>query len=212
MNAQDIRIDHDVIASWVSEGARVLDLGCGDGSLLRHLKDQCKASGYGVEIDIDSVIAGMKNGINVLQIDLEEGLYDFEDRSFDLVIISNALQTLHRTEKLLREMLRVGREAVVSFPNFAYWKHRVAIMDGHMPVSDRLPFQWYDTPNVRFFTIADFEQLCARLGIEVRERLVLDDAGKPVTEEHNFLGSFALYRLGSIQDQDSRYNAEHAWF
>lgn len=196
MNEPDIRIDHDVIASWVSEGARVLDLGCGDGTLLRHLKDQCKASGYGVEIDIDRVIAGMKNGINVLQIDLEKGLYDFEDRSFDLVIISNALQTLHRTEKLLREMLRVGREAVVSFPNFAYWKHRVAIMDGHMPVSDRLPFQWYDTPNVRFFTIADFEQLCAKLGIEIRERLVLDDAGKPVTDEPNFLGSFALYRLG----------------
>jgi methionine biosynthesis protein MetW len=93
-------------------------------------------------------------------------------------------------------MLRVGREAVVSFPNFAYWKHRMAIMDGRMPVSDRLPFQWYDTPNVRFFTIADFERCAPRLGIEVRERLVLDDAGKPVTEEHNFLGSFALYRLG----------------
>jgi len=196
MSTLDIRIDHDVIASWVAEGARVLDLGCGDGELLRYLKDKRGASGYGVEIDVDRVIAGMKNGINVLQIDLEEGLYDFEDQSFDLVIISNALQTLHRTEKLLREMLRVGREAVVSFPNFAYWKHRVAIMDGHMPVSDRLPFQWYDTPNVRFFTIVDFEALCAKLGIAVRERLVLDDAGQPVTDEPNFLGSFALYRLG----------------
>lgn len=196
MNTEDLRIDHDVIASWVAEGARVLDLGCGDGTLLRHLKDSRSASGYGVEIDIERVIAGMKNGINVLQIDLEKGLYDFEDQSFDLVIISNALQTLHRTEKLLTEMLRVGREAVVSFPNFAYWKHRVAIMDGHMPVSDRLPYQWYDTPNVRFFTIADFEQLCDKLGIAVRERLVLDDAGLPVKDEPNFLGSFALYRLG----------------
>jgi methionine biosynthesis protein MetW len=196
MNAPDIRMDYDVIASWVGEGARVLDLGCGDGALLRHLKDRRGASGYGVEIDVERVIAGLKNGVNVLQIDLEEGLYDFEDQSFDLVIISNALQTLHRTEKLLREMLRVGREAVVSFPNFAYWKHRVAIMDGHMPVSDRLPYQWYDTPNVRFFTIADFEQLCGKLGIAVRERLVLDDAGQPVTDDPNFLGSFALYRLG----------------
>ena len=196
MTALDGRIDYDVIAGWVSPGARVLDLGCGDGALLRHLQESRGATGYGVEIDIDRVIAGMKNGINVLQIDLEKGLYDFVDQSFDLVIISNALQTLHRTEKLLTEMLRVGREAVVSFPNFAYWKHRVAIMDGRMPVSDRLPYQWYDTPNVRFFTIADFEALCEKLGIAIRERLVLDDAGQPVTDEPNFLGSFALYRLG----------------
>lgn len=196
MTALDGRIDYDVIAGWVSPGARVLDLGCGDGALLRHLKDSRGASGYGVEIDIERVISCMRNGINVLQIDLEKGLYDFVDQSFDLVIISNALQTLHRTEKLLTEMLRVGREAVVSFPNFAFWKHRMAIMDGHMPVSDRLPYQWYDTPNVRFFTIADFEALCEKLGIEIRERLVLDDAGQPVQDEPNFLGSFALYRLG----------------
>lgn len=199
MTALDGRIDYDVIAGWVSPGARVLDLGCGDGALLRHLQESRGATGYGVEIDIDRVIAGMKNGINVLQIDLEKGLYDFVDQSFDLVIISNALQTLHRTEKLLTEMLRVGREAVVSFPNFAYWKHRVAIMEGHMPVSDRLPYQWYDTPNVRFFTIADFEALCEKLGIAIRERLVLDDAGQPVNEEPNFLGSFALYRLGGTR-------------
>ncbi|WP_018227553.1 methionine biosynthesis protein MetW [Methyloversatilis universalis] len=199
MTALDGRIDYDVIAGWVSPGARVLDLGCGDGALLRHLQESRGATGYGVEIDIERVIAGMKNGINVLQIDLEKGLYDFVDQSFDLVIISNALQTLHRTEKLLTEMLRVGREAVVSFPNFAYWKHRVAIMDGRMPVSDRLPYQWYDTPNVRFFTIADFEALCDKLGIAIRERLVLDDAGQPVRDEPNFLGSFALYRLGGAR-------------
>lgn len=196
MNSASHRIDYDVIASWVAPGSRVLDLGCGDGALLRHLRETREASGYGVEIDRERVLACMRNGINVLQIDLEEGLYDFDDASFSLVIISNALQTLHRTEKLLTEMLRVGREAVVSFPNFAYWKHRLAIMEGHMPVSDRLPYQWYDTPNVRFFTIADFEALCTRLDILVRERLVLDDAGDPVLEDANFQGSFALYRLG----------------
>ncbi|WP_374340054.1 methionine biosynthesis protein MetW [Methyloversatilis sp.] len=199
MTALDGRIDYDVIAGWVSPGARVLDLGCGDGALLRHLKNSRGASGYGVEIDVERVIACMKNGINVLQIDLEKGLYDFVDQSFDLVIISNALQTLLRTEKLLTEMLRVGREAVVSFPNFAFWKHRMAIMDGHMPVSDRLPYQWYETPNVRFFTVADFEALCGKLGIGIRERLVLDDTGQRVTDEPNFLGSFALYRLGGTR-------------
>ncbi len=195
MHAAD-RLDYDVIASWVPQAARVLDLGCGDGELLSHLREVRNAAGYGVENDPDRVLACVKNGINVLQIDLEEGLYAFRDASFDVVVMSNALQALHRTEKVLREMLRVGSEAILSFPNFAYWKHRQAIMEGHMPVSDRLPYQWYDTPNVRFFTIVDFDALCAKLGLAVRERLVLDGQGRPVSEEPNFLGSFALYRLG----------------
>lgn len=190
------RLDYDVIASWVPQAARVLDLGCGDGELLAHLREARGAVGYGVENDPDCVVACVRNGINVLQIDLEQGLYGFRDASFDVVVMSNALQALHRTEKVLREMLRVGSEAILSFPNFAYWKHRRAIMEGHMPVSDRLPYQWYDTPNVRFFTIVDFEALCAKLGLAVRERFVLDDQGRPVDEEPNFLGSLALYRLG----------------
>lgn len=195
MHAPD-RLDYDVIASWVPQAARVLDLGCGDGELLAHLRTTRGAVGYGVENDPARVLGCVKNGINVLQIDLEQGLYGFRDASFDVVVMSNALQALHRTEKVLREMLRVGAEAILSFPNFAYWKHRQAIMEGHMPVSDRLPYQWYDTPNVRFFTIVDFEALCAKLDLRVRESLVLDDQGRPVEEEPNFLGSFALYRLG----------------
>jgi methionine biosynthesis protein MetW len=195
MHAPD-RLDYDVIASWVPQAARVLDLGCGDGELLAHLRETRGAVGYGVENDPERVLGCVRNGINVLQIDLEQGLYGFRDASFDVVVMSNALQALHRTEKVLREMLRVGAEAILSFPNFAYWKHRQAIMEGHMPVSDRLPYQWYDTPNVRFFTIVDFEALCAKLDLRVRESLVLDDQGRPVEEEPNFLGSFALYRLG----------------
>jgi methionine biosynthesis protein MetW len=195
MHAPD-RLDYDFIASWVPQAARVLDLGCGDGELLAHLRETRGAVGYGVENDPERVLGCVKNGINVLQIDLEQGLYGFRDASFDVVVMSNALQALHRTEKVLREMLRVGAEAILSFPNFAYWKHRQAIMEGHMPVSDRLPYQWYDTPNVRFFTIVDFEALCAKLEVRVRESLVLDDQGRPVVEEPNFLGSFALYRLG----------------
>lgn len=195
MNGAD-RLDYAAIASWVPQAARVLDLGCGDGELLAHLRQVRGAVGYGVENDPQRVLGCIKNGINVLQIDLEQGLYGFRDASFDVVVMSNALQALHRTEKVLREMLRVGAEAIVSFPNFAYWKHRQAIMEGHMPVSDRLPYQWYDTPYVRFFTIVDFEALCGKLDLRVRERLVLDDLGRPVDEEPNFLGSFALYRLG----------------
>ncbi|MBK7662682.1 MAG: methionine biosynthesis protein MetW [Sterolibacteriaceae bacterium] len=190
------RLDYQVIASWVPQDARVLDLGCGDGELLAHLRETRGAVGYGVENDPERVLGCVRNGISVLQIDLEQGLYGFRDASFDVVVMSDALQALHRTEKVLREMLRVGAEAILSFPNFAYWKHRRAIMEGHMPVSDRLPYQWYDTPNVRFFTIVDFDALCEKLGLRVRERLVLDDQGRPVEEEPNFLGSFALYRLG----------------
>ena len=184
------------LAALVPQGSRVLDLGCGDGELLAHLRETRGAVGYGVENDPERVLGCVRNGISVLQIDLEQGLYGFRDASFDVVVMSDALQALHRTEKVLREMLRVGAEAILSFPNFAYWKHRRAIMEGHMPVSDRLPYQWYDTPNVRFFTIVDFDALCEKLGLRVRERLVLDDQGRPVEEEPNFLGSFAFYRLG----------------
>ena len=189
------RYDYDVIANWIEPGERVLDLGCGDGSLLRHLGDVRRIRGYGVENDPERVLACARNGVNVIQIDLEEGLAGFDDGFFDHVIMSLSLQAMHNTQRILQEMLRVGREAVVSFPNFAYWRHRQAIINGHMPVSDSLPHQWYNTPNVRFFTIADFDDLCAREGIAIHERLAFDDH-KVVLEEPNFLASVALYRLG----------------
>ena len=124
------------------------------------------------------------------------GLSGFENRSFNHAIISQALQAMHATERILGEMLRVAEEAVVSFPNFAYRANREAIAQGHMPVSENLPFEWYETPNVRFFTIADFDALCDKLGIEIRERLAFDDAGQPVTDDPNLNGSLAFYRLG----------------
>jgi methionine biosynthesis protein MetW len=189
------RPDLAAIARWVAPGTRVLDLGCGDGSLLRYLWQACEAPGYGVEIEDDSVIACVANDVNVIQSDLESGLSLFSDRSFDYVILSETLQTIHRTEFLLREMLRVGREAIVSFPNFGHWSARVQVALGRMPVSDTLPYEWYETPNVHHCTIADFEDLCRRLGIRVRERLVLHD-GKPVTLLPNLFGSIAVYRCG----------------
>ena len=190
------RFDFAVIANWIPHGERVLDLGCGDGKLLSYLRQTRGILGYGVEIDHESVLGCIRNGVNVVQIDIEGGLSGFENQSFNHVIISQALQAMHATERILSEMLRVAEEAVVSFPNFAYRANRAAIAAGHMPVSEDLPYEWYETPNVRFFTIVDFEALCDKLGIEIRERLAFDDAGQPVTDDPNLNGSLAFYRLG----------------
>jgi len=190
------RADFDLIASWVQPGERVLDLGCGDGSLLKRLIEERGAKGYGVELDAAGVLAAIANGINVIQGDLERGLAGFDDRTFNHVVLSRTLQTVRHTERILGEMLRVGREAVVSFPNFAYWKNRLAVMGGRMPVSEDLPYEWFDTPNLRLFTLLDFEALCAKMSLVIRERQVLDEDGRLVVEEPNFLGSLAVYRLG----------------
>lgn len=195
MSAAQDRPDFDVIAGWVQPGERVLDLGCGDGSLLKRLIETRGVRGCGVEIDDESVLASVRAGINVIQSNLEDGLAGFTDAAFDHVVLSRTLQTVRHTQDILNEMLRVGREVVVSFPNFAYWKNRLAVLDGHMPVSEDLPYQWYDSPNVRFFTLVDFENLCETMGIVIRDRQVLDEAGRLVTEEHNFLGSLAVYRI-----------------
>lgn len=190
------RADFDLIASWVKPGERVLDLGCGDGSLLKRLIEERGAHGYGIEREEAGVLAAIAQGINVIQGDLEQGLAGFEDGTFNHVVLSRTLQTVRHTERLLTEMLRVGREAVVSFPNFAYWKNRMAVMRGRMPVSEDLPYEWFDTPNLRFFTLLDFESLCAKMRLVIRERQVLDESGRLIIEEPNFLGSLAVYRLG----------------
>ena len=189
------RYDYEVITQWIEPGEKVLDLGCGDGDLLSHLIKERQVQGYGVENDPIKLQASVRNGINVIQMDLEKGLVGLEDGFFDHVIMSLSLQAIHNTQGILREMLRVANEAVISFPNFGYWRHRQSILNGRMPVSDSLPHQWYNTPNVRFFTIADFDALCEMNGIAVRERLGFDE-GKLILDEPNFLASVAVYRLG----------------
>jgi methionine biosynthesis protein MetW len=190
------RPDFDAIADWVKPGARVLDLGCGDGSLLRFLRETREATGYGIEIDDAKVLASAHNGVNVIQLDLESGLSGFESGSFDYVVLSQTLQAVRHTERIIKEMLRVGREGIVAFPNFGYWRHRVQILAGRMPVSENLPYQWYDTPNVHLFTIRDFEQFCATHGVRILERKVISE-GRAVTSLPNLLGSLAVYRLNS---------------
>lgn len=188
------RPDFAAIASWIPRGATVLDLGCGDGSLLRYLKETRSVRGYGVEISDMDIVSCIANGVNVIQNDLDAGLSDFEDNTFDFVILSQTLQATRYTEALIQEMLRVGREGIVSFPNFGYWKSRLNVMLGNMPVSNELPYQWYDTPNVHLCTLHDFERFCRSYCVSVTARSVMT-GGHEVNLLPNLLGSTAVYRF-----------------
>jgi methionine biosynthesis protein MetW len=189
-----MRNDYSTIASWVAPKSRVLDLGCGDGSLLAMLTRERSVRGYGIEIDDAGVLTCVKNGVNVIQSNLEAGLAGFDDQSFDCVVLSQTLQAMRHTELVVAEMLRVGREAIVTFPNFGYWKHRLQVLYGRMPVSADLPYEWYDTPNVHLFTVRDFDIFCAERNYRVLNRLLLD-GGERRTVLPNLLGSLAIYRL-----------------
>lgn len=158
------------------------------------LRSGLEVKGYGVEKDDANWLACMNNGVNVIQMDLEDGLSGFEDQSFDTVILSQTLQAMHNTEGIVLEMLRVGREVIVTFPNFGYWRNRIQILSGNMPVSKILPYQWFDTPNVHLCTINDFDEFCKNHKISVLERKVITD-GNQIDFMPNFLGNLAIYRL-----------------
>ncbi|EOA02959.1 methionine biosynthesis protein MetW [Herbaspirillum sp. BH-1] len=189
-----LRPDLAFIAHWVREKSQVLDLGCGDGVMLDYLQTDKGCSGYGVEIDDAQIPKCVARDVSVIQQDLNGGLAMFEDNAFDTVLCLSALQMVKDVEGTLREIARVGREVTVSFPNFAYWPHRVALLRGRMPVSRSLPYQWYDTPNLRCATIRDFEALANQVGLEVLECVALKD-GKPVRYLPNWRGSLAVFRL-----------------
>ena len=188
------RADFAAIANWIKPGARVLDLGCGDGTLLRYLNEQRGGAGYGVEIDDAGILACVNNGVNVIQGDLERGLSGFADGSFDYVILSQTLQAVRSSERVVREMLRVGRQGIVTFPNFGYWRNRLQVILGNMPLSDNLPYQWFDTPNIHLCTITDFEDFCRSHGVRILERIVMRN-GSAVDFLPNLLGSLAVYRF-----------------
>jgi methionine biosynthesis protein MetW len=189
-----LRPDLQLIADWVSPGSHVLDLGCGEGDLLAWLQARKQVSAYGVDFDVNNVVRCVAANVNAIQGDLEAGLAEFADQRFDHVVLSQTIQAMHNTEQILLEMLRVGREAIVTFPNFGYWENRWQILKGRMPVSDDMPYQWYNTPNIHWCMLGDFDELCAKNGLRVLERVVMT-GGRRVTFLPNLRGSLAFYRV-----------------
>lgn len=189
-----ITTEMELIADLVPAGSRVLDLGCGDGALLAHLQQTKGCSGYGVEIADDNVLACARRGVNVVQLNLEDGLALFGDQSFDVVLQLQTLQHLRNTEKMLRETARVGRVGIVSFPNFAHWPNRLSVAQGRMPVTRTLPYQWYDTPNIRVGTFADFEVLARRNGLRILDSFGFH-AGRAVRRWPNLRASVAVFKI-----------------
>lgn len=195
-----MRTDLELIYRWVPEEAHVLDLACGDGTLLAALARNKKVTGYGLEIDPQGISACLRKGVSVIEQNLDGGLTNFQDDSYDLVIMTQALQTLRRPDLMLDEMLRVARECIITFPNFAYWRHRVHLgIRGYMPVSKSLPHAWYDTPNIHLSTFNDFEHLCREKGLVITDRTV----GIGEREGHwatriwpNLFGEIAIFRVG----------------
>ncbi len=196
--APELRPEMKAIIKWIKPNSRVLDLGCGDGSLLKYLQDNLNVTGYGLEIDNDNIVQCIKNGVNVIQTNLDAGLSDFDNNSFDYVIMTQTLQAIQHPDKLLDEILRIGREGIVTFPNFGNWSCRLQLMLGRMPVTSSLSHQWYDTPNIHLCTLSNFEDLCRTKSIKIMHRSVGDN-------EHinhfiinlfpNLMGQIALYRI-----------------
>jgi methionine biosynthesis protein MetW len=195
-----MRTDLRIIADLINPNARVLDLGCGDGELLAHLQSVKNVNGYGLEIDAGNITTCINKGVNVIEQDLDAGLENFANQSFDMVVMTETLQSVKAPDLLLHEMLRIGEQCIVTFPNFAYWRCRAHLaLRGRMPVSKHLPHSWYDTPNIHLCTFKDFEALCHQENLNIIERFTVDasHSTRPMINRFpNFFGAFAFYRLG----------------
>ncbi|MDX9687932.1 MULTISPECIES: methionine biosynthesis protein MetW [Halopseudomonas] len=194
-----MRADLQIIEKWISPGSHVLDLGCGNGELLHYLQSQKKVRGYGLEIDPDNINTCINKGVNVIEKNLDHGLDNFADRSFDTVVMTQALQAVHYPDRILEDMLRIGREAILTFPNFGHWRCRLYLgMKGRMPVSEFMPYTWYNTPNIHFCTFKDFENLCHERSVKILDRLVVDQthqSSRLSAMWPNLLGEVAIYRV-----------------
>ena len=189
----------EVIENWVSSGSRILDLGCGDGSILEGLKLSKSVDGYGVEIDKDNIQACLEKGLEVIEQNIDEGLANFQDKSFDTVLVSQTIQVLKNPKEALDEITRIGRQSIIVIPNFGHWKSRLTVfLGGRMPVTEALPEKWYETDNIHLCTVADFENLCSELDIIVEEKKILNAEGKVSSISSgwsNLLSSAVIYRL-----------------
>ncbi|MBU5616680.1 methionine biosynthesis protein MetW [Psychrobacter sp. TAE2020] len=199
-----MRMDHQLAERWIAPQSHVLDLGCGNGELLAHLQHKLGVSGYGLEIDEDKINEAIANGLSIVEQDLNDGLGRFADNSFDTVVMARALQAVKAPDELLLDMLRVGREAIITFPNFAHWQNRLHLgLKGMMPVSEALPYEWYDTPNIHLCTFKDFEKLCAQQGIDIINRFAVSDSDRGhsplmttlIRQAPNLLADVAIYRV-----------------
>ena len=199
-----MRADLDIISKLINPGARVLDLGCGKGELLAHLQNEKQVNGYGLEINGNNITTCINKGVNVIEQDLDKGLGNFASNSFDMVVMTETLQSVKAPEKMLEDMLRVGKECIVTFPNFGNWRSRMQVaIRGKMPVSQHLPYSWYDTPNIHLCTFRDFERLCRDKRVRIIERFVVDAGylNTPLMNVFpNFFGAIAFYRLGSYDE------------
>lgn len=197
-----LRADLTLISEWIQPGAHILDLGCGDGKLLAHLRDTRQVTGYGLEINEENIVKCVESGINVIQFDLndlDKGLCDFNENAFDYVVMTQALQTVRHPNFLLMEMMRVGKQGIVTFPNFGHWGCRLSLgLSGKMPMSPALPSKWFETENIHLCTLKDFENLCEEQGLEVLQRSVVDPDHRTrfmMTLMPNLFGEIALYRF-----------------